>query len=136
MADPERELDAVIGEAERRLGDVDSGSFSPQPFHFLKLKVSEYVRSLVIESAKLSRRHRADVISAAHVEQASDYLVSRSSHRWFRHIGTVGGILLGASLSNFLAMTTAAQYSAIGVIISAALAVVGAFGVALHIGRG
>lgn len=135
MVDRESETDAIIREAERQLAEVDPGPFSPQAFHVLKLKVSAYVRSLITESAKISRRRRADVVSTAHVEQASDYLVSSSSHRWLRHIGTVGGILLGASLSNFLSMTTASQYSGTGVIVSAVLAVVGAFGVALHIGR-
>lgn len=136
MADRERDLDSIIREAEQNLTDVDSGLFSPQAFHILKLKVSAYVGSLITESVKISQRHRADLISAAHVEQASDYLVTSSSHRWFRHIGTVGGIILGASLSNFLSMTTASQYSATGVTVSAILAVVGAFGVALHMGRG
>ena len=135
MVDQHPEVNKVVQDAEHHFASLDPGSFSPQAFHILKLKVSAYVHSLIVESAKVSRRRRADVISAAHVEQASDYLVSSSSHRWFRHIGTVGGILLGASLSNFLSMTTAGLYSGTGVIVSAVLAVVGAFGVALHIGR-
>lgn len=135
MADREREADALLREAEHQLASVDPGPFSPQAFHVLKLKVSDYVRALIVESAKISRHRRADVISATHVEQASDYLVTSSSRRWFRHVGTVGGILLGASLSNFLSMTTVNQYSATGVIVSAILAVIGAFGVALHIGK-
>jgi hypothetical protein len=69
------------------------------------------------------------------VEQASDFLVTSSSRRWFRHMGTVGEILLGASLSNSLSMTTGNRYSATGVVVSALLAVIGAFGVALHIGK-
>jgi hypothetical protein len=97
------------------------GAFSAPAFHLVKLKISDYVRSLIIESSKISRRRRADVISAAHVEEASDYLVTSSSRRWFRHIGTVGGILLGASLSNFLSMTTGNQYSATGVIVPRSL---------------
>jgi len=135
MADPERSVDLVLQEADRQLAGVDPGPFSPPAFHVLKLKVAAYVRSLIVESAKIARRRRADVISASHVEQASDYLVTSASHRWFRHVGTIGGILLGASLSNFLSITTANQYSATGVVVSALLAVVGAFGVALHIGK-
>lgn len=135
MVDRERDADTIIQDAERQLAGVDTAAFSPQAFRVLKLKIAAYVRSVITESAKISRRKRADVISAAHVEEASDYLVSSPSHRWFRHIGTVGGILLGASLSNFLSMTTTGQYSAAGVTVSAVLAVVGAFGVALHIGR-
>lgn len=135
MAERELEADEVLNRAELELRRIAPGPFSPQAFRILKLKVSDYVRSLIVESGKMSRRGRADVISAAHVEQASDYLVTSSSRRWLRHLGTVGGILLGASLSNFLSMTTSNQYSATGVVVSALLAAVGAFGVALHIGK-
>jgi len=135
MADRGSEADAVLEEAERKLAGVDRGPFSPQAFRVLKLKISDYVRSLIVESAKISRRRRADVISATHIEQASDYLVTSSSRRWFRHVGTLGGIFLGASLSNFLSMVSANQYSATAVIVSAILAVGGAFAVALHIGK-
>ena len=81
MVDREPVVNAIIQEAEHHFADLDSGPFSPQAFHILKLKISAYVRSLIVESAKVSRRRRADVISAAHVEQASEYLVSSSSHR-------------------------------------------------------
>ena len=109
MDKQEFQADEVLSSALRRLDGADPGPFSPQAFRILKLKISAYVRSLIVESAKISRRSRADVISAAHVEQASDYLVTTSSRRWIRHVGTVGGIFLGASLSNFLAMTTGNQ---------------------------
>src|SRR5213593_2036079 len=102
MADPEPRVDLLLQEADRQLGGADPGPFSPAAFQVLKLKVAAYVRSLIVESSKIARRRRADVISSSHVEQASDYSVTSASHRWFRHIGTVGGILLGASLSNFL----------------------------------
>ena len=52
MADREREADALLNDAERQLANVDPGPFSPQAFHVLKLKVSDYVRSLIVESAK------------------------------------------------------------------------------------
>lgn len=135
MNNREQDADAIMSEAEQRLAEVEPGPFSIQAFDLLKLKVSEHVRSLITESAKISRRRRADVISATNVEEASDYLVNSSSHRWIRHTGTIGGILLGASLSNFLSMTTTEQYSTTGVLISAGLSIIGAFAVAFHIGR-
>lgn len=135
MPDRQNEPDNLVREAERQVDNLDPGPFSPQAFRALKLKISEYVRALVVESARVSRRRRADIISASHVEQASDYLVTSSSRRWLRHLGTVGGILLGAALSNFLSMTSNNQYSTTGVVVSAALAIMGAFGVAFHIGR-
>lgn len=134
MPDRQAEPDALVKEAERRVGDLDAGPFSPQAFGALKMKISAYVRALILESTKIARRRREDVISASHVEQASDYLVNNSARRWLRHLGTVGGILLGAALSNFLAMASSAQYTATGVLVSATLGIAGAFGVALHIG--
>jgi hypothetical protein len=128
-------VNALLSQAEREVDTIDHVPFSPQAFDIVKLKIASYIRSLIVESAKIARRKQSDVISASHVEQASDYLIANTSQRWLRHLGTVGGILLGASLSNFLSMTTANQYSAIGVVASALLAVAGAFGVALHIAR-
>src|SRR5580692_5415419 len=96
MADLGQEASRLAEEAERQLANADAAPFSPQAFHILKSKVSDYVRALIGESAKVSRRGRADVISAAHVEQASEYLITTSSRRWVRHLGTIGGILLGA----------------------------------------
>lgn len=135
MPDQEEQADVLVREAERHLDEIDPGPFSPQAFHLLKMKVSGYVRSLVLESGRVARRRRADVVSASHVEQASDHLVTSSSGRWLRHLGTVSGILLGAALSNFLAMASTGQYSTSGVVVSAALAIIGAFGVAFHIGK-
>jgi hypothetical protein len=135
MADIEREADAILARAAQELADVSPGPFSPKAFQLLQVKVSEQVRSLILESGKISRRHGADVISASYVEQASDYLVTGSTRRWLRHFGTVGGILLGAAISNFLSMTTIGHYTTAGVAVSAVLAVAGAFGVALHIGN-
>lgn len=135
MPDPDRETNAFLEEAERRLAGMDPRPFSPQAFQALTVRISAYVRSLTVEAAKIAGRHRADVISAAHVQEANDYLVTNSSRRWFKHLGTVGGILLGAALSNFLSMTTSDHYGAVGVATSALLAITGAFGVALHIGK-
>lgn len=125
----------LIREAEDGLASVDPGPFSPQAFELLRAKVSSYVRELIVESSKVARRRKVDLISARHVEIASDYLGSGTIKSWWRHVGTIGGILLGASISNFLAMASTEQFPANGVLLSAGLAVVGAFGVALHIGR-
>lgn len=133
MADPEGEVEAVLVTVERDLQGVSPEPFSPKAFRILKLKVADHVRALVLESGKISRRHRSDVISAYHVEQADEHLVTGSTRRWPRHVGTVGGILLGASLSNFLSMMSTQQFSTTGVAVSAVLAIAGAFGVAFNI---
>ena len=133
--DPDNHTREVVGQAEAHLEGVDASPFSPHAFGTLRSKISEFVFELVNESIKVSKRHRADTVSAAHVERAAEYLVSSTSRRFYRHLGTVGGILLGAALSNILAMTLAGQYTGSGTILSVVLGVVGAFAIALHIAK-
>lgn len=128
-------VDLVV-EAEQRLGEVDPGPFTPQAFELLRLKISAHISDLVLESSRIAKRRKADCVSAAHVEIASDHLGGSPAQQWHRHIGTVGGIFLGAAMSNFLAMVTTSQFSGDGVTLSATLAIVGAFAVAFQIGRG
>ena len=131
----EQELDQVRQTAESALESIDPSPFSPSAFAALKEKIAEYVVNLVTESIKISRRHQADTVSANHVQRATEYLVSVTSRRFFRHLGTVGGILLGASLSNILSMAGAGSYTSIGVVSSAGLGITGAFLIALYIGK-
>jgi hypothetical protein len=133
----QQEIEGVITRAHGALGTgaIDAQPFSPPAFETLKAKISEYLRDLLTESIKVSRRYNADTVSAAHVERAAEYLVSSMSRRLFRHVGTVGGILFGAALSNLLTMTLAGQFTSSGTLLSAALGFVGAFMVALHIAK-
>ncbi len=132
---PEEEVRATVQQAEEQVQGVEPSPFSPPAFATLKAKVGQYVIELVSESVKVSKRHRADTVSSAHVERASEYLISSTSGRIYRHLGTVGGIFLGAALSNILAMTLAGQYTGGGTILSAALGIIGAFMIALHIAK-
>jgi hypothetical protein len=135
MVPSNKTVDDVIQHASSELQTVDSSPFSPHAFSVLKWKISEYISDLVNESIKVSKRYQADTVSAAHVERASEYLVSSTSRRLFRHLGTMGGIFLGAALSNILAMTVAGQYSALSTLISIGLGIIGAFMIALHIAK-
>ena len=132
---PEEEARAAVHQAEEQIQGVEPSPFSPPAFATLKAEIGQYVIELVNESLKVSNRHRADTVSSTHVERASEYLVSSTTGRIYRHLGTVGGILLGAALSNILAMTLAGQYTGGGTILSAALGIVGAFMIALHIAK-
>jgi len=114
----------------------DPSPFSPAAYSRLREKIAEYISQLVTESVKVSKRHQSDTVSAAHVERANEYLVSSSTRRIFKHLGTVGGILLGAAVSTFLSMATSTgEFSMRGALISAALGIVGAFLVALHMAK-
>lgn len=135
-SNPRSPVQNVVAEAMSDLVDLgDVSPFSTSAFETLKAKISEYVAELLNESTKVSKRYRADTVSAAHVERAAEYLVSSTSRRIYRHLGTVGGILLGATLSNILAMIVANQYTGVGTVLSVALGIIGAFAIALHIAK-
>lgn len=131
----EEQVRDVIENAEKKLQGINPSPFSPPAFSTLKYKIAQHMTDLINESIKVSKRHRADTVSAAHVERASEYLVSSTSRSVYRHLGTVGGILLGAALSNILAMTLSAQYTGGGTIVSVTLGIAGAFMIALHIAK-
>ena len=130
-----RDLQRIIEAADAQLQHVTPTPFSPTAFSRVKEKISDYIVQLVSESIKVSNRQQTDTVSAAHVERASEYLISTSTRRVFKHIGTVGGIFLGAALSNFLSMATTDVYTPRGTLISASLAIIGSFMVALHVGK-
>ena len=129
---PSKSISELIANVEQQVAPLQNETFSPHAFIALKDAISTYILELVAESVKVSKRHRADSVSIAHVEQAAAYLVAASSRRLFRHLGTVGGILLGAAVSNLLAMVSSSAYTASGVTLTSILGVVGAFAVALH----
>ncbi|HSL45602.1 MAG TPA: hypothetical protein VK897_19360 [Anaerolineales bacterium] len=108
MTQPENiaeQVQAILGTANNINQAVETSPFTPEAYAFLRAKISEYIADLVAESARLAKRDRLDKISAIQVQRANERLVSSSSRRIFRHIGTVGGILFGAALSQALAMT-------------------------------
>ncbi|MBZ5577177.1 MAG: hypothetical protein LAP40_11515 [Acidobacteriia bacterium] len=135
---PRPSIEKTIQAAYVELQSVESHPFSTPAFSMLKDKISEYIVQLIMESIQVSKRHRADTVSAAHVEQASDDLASGVSRRFFRYVGAGGGILLGISLAPFLSVSapsTPPQYSIPSMVVSAVLALLGTFMIAFHIAR-
>ena len=135
---PRPSIEKTIQAAYVELQSVESHPFSTPAFSMLKDKISEYIVQLIMESIQVSKRHRADTVSAAHVEQASDDLASGVSRRFFRYVGAGGGILLGISLAPFLSVSapsTPPQYSSPSMVVSAVLALLGTFMIAFHIAR-
>lgn len=128
-------MEEVRRQAEASLQSLDPSPFSQPAFETLKEKIGAYIIELVSESVKVAQRRQTDTVSITHVEQASQYLLASTSRRFFRHLGTVGGILLGVSGSTLLGMTTADKYTAVGVLASATLAVLGSFLLAIHIAK-
>src|SRR5579864_298744 len=135
---PRPSIEKTIQAAYVELQSVESHPFSPPAFSALKDKISEYIVQLIMESIQVSKRHRADTVSAAHVEQASDDLASGVSRRFFRYVGAGGGILLGISLAPFLSVSAAnaaPQFTIPGLVVSGAIGLLGTFMIAFHIAR-
>ena len=122
-------------EVDSRLAAIDPTPFSTVAFDVYKAKVARYMSELFDESIKMSRRHSADVVSAAHVERASEYLTSSPTSRVARHVGTFGGLFLGAGISQILSMAAVPQFTAVGTLLAALFIVIGAFAVAFHVAK-
>lgn len=132
---PSDELRRVLETAERELDQIDHSPFSNNAFERLRFKIAEYTGQLVTESAKLSKRHGSETISTLDVERASQYLVSSTSHKVYRHMGTLGGLVLGTGAANGLSILTTSQFTPIGLVITFVLILIGAFLVAFHIAK-
>ncbi|HEX6748731.1 MAG TPA: hypothetical protein VF092_15645 [Longimicrobium sp.] len=132
---PTGPLAQIATRTDQLLADVDPSPFSSPGFEELKLRIDSYIMELVNESRRIARRHQADVISPAYVQQASDYLVARKSRRKFTLMGSVGGIFLGAAVSSFLDIAAGKQVSPLQVLVSAVLGMLGAFLIALQFAR-
>lgn len=126
-------LQKVIELANAELQNADQTPFSPNAFERLKEQIGAYSVELITESVKRARRHQAEGVSSSDVEHASQYLVSSTRHRVYRHAGTFGGLLLGTALSNMLSMITTNQFGLNGIIITFSLTLIGTFLIAVHI---
>ena len=127
----ELDLQWIIRIAEEELRNAEPAPFSPSAFEHIKQKISEYIVALITESVKVSRRHDSDSVSPSYVDRASEYLVSHHANKTYRHLGTVGGILLGAVGSNLLSMVTTHQYTLMGIVVTVVFALVGSFLIAI-----
>jgi len=78
---PQFNLQGVIDRVGRELQNAARTPFSEQAFEELKEQISVYAGELIQESVKKARRHRAETVSSADVQQASQYLVASTSHK-------------------------------------------------------
>ena len=111
------------------------GPYSPAGFDQLRRCIEEYIDAITAESSRVARRAQADTISAAHVDDAARHLLALRGRRFFRHLGTVGGLLLGTAMAQTVAMASNATITSTGLALAVVLGIVGAFAVALHIGK-
>jgi hypothetical protein len=115
---------------------AEPSPFSPTAFKELEDSINEFIGDLVDESLKIAKRHQSEFVSANYVRQASEHLIASRTKRVFRHLGTVGGILLGGAMSNILAMAQAGTtFPIVGTLVSVGVGLVGSFLVAMHIAK-
>ena len=132
---PKQDISEIKQIVDNAINQIDQTTFSSSAFITLKDKIGEYIENLINESVKTSQRHQADTVSSKHVEHAAEYLVAITSRRFFRHLGTVGGIILGASLSNILSMVGNDSFTSLGVLVSIVFLIAGVFMITLHFGK-
>ena len=130
---PQSNLEEVIEHVNAELKQTSNTPFSGQAFEEFKERLKDYSGDLIAESVKRAKRHQAEGVSSSDVRDASHYLVSNTSHRIYRHAGTLAGLLLGTALSNSLAIITTNQYGLSGVILTFVLSLVGTSLITIHI---
>ena len=131
---PER-CAAMINEAGILPARVDPQPFLPEARQVLRAAVAAHASDLVDEAVRVAARDRADAVSSVHVRRASDHLVAKRFRRRDCVILTLGGALLGAAVSNALAMSLQGTYTGGGVIASISCGIIGAFMIALPMPR-
>lgn len=128
-------LKSLIHETDAQLQEISCCPFSNKAKAMLRRKIRKYIRELVSNSIAVAQHQEADGVSESHVVQASNNLTNNTNKRFFRHLGTIGGILCGASISNLVAVISGAQYSTATILIVISLGFIGTFMVALHIAK-
>lgn len=122
------DLVKIVESIDNELENISQKPFSSNAFKLLKRHISLYIAELVSESIKNANREKLDGVSATHVEKASNYLVSSTRGKVNKVIASVGGVLLGATLSNVVNMILKGGETSInGIIVTVILGIIGAF---------
>lgn len=122
-------------EQDLRQVDPETFSFSPQAFSALQKNIKAYVRDLITESTRESKRQQADVVSRSHVERAAGFLVTGSEKKRAKHMGTIGGLLAGAGGGLLLSMVQAGKYDTVPLVIAVLLLAIGLTMIGYQIGK-
>jgi histone H3/H4 len=130
---PQLNLEEVIEHINAELKNASSTPFSESAFLEFKEQITAYAVDLIAESVKRAKRHQAEGVSSSDVRYATQYLVSNTSHRIYRHAGTLAGLLLGAAVSNIVSIITTNQYGLNGVILTFVLTLVGTSLITIHV---
>jgi hypothetical protein len=127
------EIEKILKDVEFTTQNIANEPFTKRGFSKFKEKVGVYLSSLYIESQKTAKRHKADNISESHVETASGYLIKNNDSKVSKLMGVLGGVFLGAAVSNLLAITVLGQtFSNSGIVITIILGILGSFMIGIN----
>lgn len=121
--------------ARSALDSIGSAPFSEAGFRELETKIEQYIDNLIFESVRVMERQSADVVAPRYVVEASESLASGRRSRIYVLVGTMGGILLGASVSSFVDMAKSQSVTAAQAVTAGVLGIVGAAMIALQFAR-
>jgi histone H3/H4 len=115
----------VIEDAERQMQSIDKLPFDPSAFSKLSETIAQYISELIDESVKCMKRDGVQTIAVKHVKKANEYLVSSTSRRKSRFLGTIGGTCFGIALTTFVAMAQIHKYDEYGTVVSLLFGLIG-----------
>ena len=124
----------AIKEANDVVSILDLSPFSEQAYTRLKDKFNEYISSLIVESIKISKRQKADLVSQSHIEQANDNLIFKRKGKWRYLAGTLGGVFFGTAATNTFSMLVSdINFTPIATTATIVIGMIGAFLVAINL---
>jgi hypothetical protein len=132
---PQNQLAKVETEVRKQLDTIEPSTFSEPAFNQLTGIISDFIHDLIVESVNISRRHGADVVSQSHINIAYHYLISHSKRKIFDHLGTIGGIFLGAAISYFLTLSPDNKIGQSNLWFCFLIGIVGVFLIGLNIAK-
>lgn len=132
---PQPNLDEIIERSHAELKKAESTPFSEHALEEFRKQTSAYAVELINESVKRAKRYEAEGVSSSDVRQASQYLVSSTSHKIYRHAGMLGGVFFGTALSQVMSMITTRQYGLDSIVLTFALTVIGSSLITVHMAK-
>jgi hypothetical protein len=125
--DTTQAANAAANKADEILETVGPSPFSVPAYAVLRGKVGQYIGDLFRESEMIAKQQQADIISAKHVEAASDRLTWSPERRLYRNLGRFGGLLIGFSVSTLGSMLVESKYPVWAIVLTVITIALGAF---------
>jgi hypothetical protein len=123
-----QEIDQIVNTSNNEIESLENSPFTKKGFSEYRNNISEYIEDLFQESLKISKRNRTELISASHVKTASFYLIKKSKSRTRNLYNSIGGLLLGVTISNLVSIVALnLQYNKLGLVVIVFLGIIGSF---------